>query len=100
MVARGPSSGDEQGTSLGSAAGGRPDVEPTDCITLGNEFAEVRVLLVRTRNGDRLKIESPRTERSVVLCPMELQALTWQGTATFTAMLGKPEEPLVEDDQL
>lgn len=71
----------------------------TDTIVVANEFAEIRVRRAPSRNGDRLLIESPRTGGRVVLCPLELQALTWQGTATFTAMLAKPWEPLI-DEQL
>jgi len=76
-------------------APGRPDADPV--FTVGNEFADIRVGRVRTRNGDRLLIESPRTGRRVLLCPLELQALTWQTTATFAAMLGRPGESLVDE---
>jgi hypothetical protein len=30
---------------------------------------------------------------------MELEALTWQGPQTFSAMIGKPFGPLVEEDE-
>ena len=68
-----------------------------DSFLVANEFAEVRVQRVRTRNGDRLLIESEKTGGRVTLCPLELQALTWQSTATFTAMLAKPWEPLIDE---
>ena len=33
---------------------------------------------VETRNGARLLIESPRSGQWIALCPLELEALTWQ----------------------
>jgi hypothetical protein len=68
-------------------------------LTVGNEFAEVRVVRVETRNGARLLVESPKSGQWVTLCPLELEALTWQSTATFSAMIGKPFGPLVEDEE-
>ncbi|NMH99882.1 hypothetical protein [Pseudonocardia acidicola] len=67
-------------------------------IVLGNEFAEIRVSRVETRNGSRLLIESPRSGQWVALCPLELEALTWQGPATFSAMIGSPFGPLVGEE--
>lgn len=66
-------------------------------ITIGNEFAEVRITRVDTRNGSRLLIESQRSGQWVALCPLEAEALTWQGTATFSAMIGHPFGSLVGD---
>jgi hypothetical protein len=67
-------------------------------LEIANEFAEVRVSRIETRNGARLLIESPKSGQWVALCPVELEALTWQNTATFSAMIGKPFGPLVLDD--
>lgn len=67
-------------------------------ITLANEFAEVRVSVVPTRNGTRLRIESPKSGHAVELCPLELEALTWQNPQTFSAMLGNPAAPLVTEE--
>ncbi|SFL31494.1 hypothetical protein [Geodermatophilus ruber] len=67
-------------------------------IVIANEFAEVRVLRVETRNGARLLIEAPKSGQWVALCPLELEALTWQNTATFSAMVGNPFGPLVRDE--
>jgi hypothetical protein len=67
-------------------------------IELANEFAEIRVRRVDTRNGSRLLIESPRSGQWVALCPLELEALTWQSTATFSAMVGRPYGSLIADD--
>jgi hypothetical protein len=68
-------------------------------ISVANEFAEVRVVRVETRNGARLLIESPKSGQWVALCPLELEALTWQNTATFSAMVGNPFGPLVPEDE-
>jgi hypothetical protein len=69
-----------------------------DVIRLGNEFAEIVVRRVETRNGTRLLIEAPKSGQWVTLCPLELEALTWQNTATFSAMIGHPFGPLIPDD--
>ncbi len=66
---------------------------------LGNEFAEVRVCRVETRNGSRLLIGSPKSGQWVALCPLELEALTWQNPQTFSAMIGNPFAPLISDDE-
>jgi hypothetical protein len=68
-------------------------------IALGNEFAEIRVTKVETRNGSRLLVESPRTGQWVALCPLELEALTWQRTETFSAMIGHPFGSLVTEEE-
>ncbi|GHJ37876.1 hypothetical protein [Streptomyces sp. TS71-3] len=68
-------------------------------LAVGNEFSEVRVSRVQTRNGSRLLIESIRSGQWVALCPLELEALTWQNTATFSAMVGHPFGPLLEDPE-
>lgn len=68
-------------------------------LSVGNEFAEVRVLRVETRNGSRLLVESPKSGQWVALCPLELEALTWQNTATFSAMVGSPFGPLIPEDE-
>jgi hypothetical protein len=69
-----------------------------DAIEIANEFAEVRVSRVETRNGSRLLIESPKSGQWVALCPLELEALTWQGPQTFSAMIGQPFGPLIGQD--
>ena len=65
-------------------------------IVIANEFSEIRIAKVRTRNGSRLLIESPKSGQWVALCPLELEALTWQSTETFSAMVGKPQESLID----
>jgi hypothetical protein len=54
---------------------------------------------VETRNGSRLLIESPKSGQWVALCPLELEALTWQGPPTFSAMIGHPFGPLIAGDE-
>jgi hypothetical protein len=44
-----------------------------------------------------LLIESRKSGQWVALCPLEVEALTWQGTATFAAMIGHPFGSLVAD---
>lgn len=69
-----------------------------DAIEIANEFAEIRVSRVETRNGARLLIESPKSGQRVALCPLELEALTWQGPETFSAMIGHPSGSLIEPE--
>jgi hypothetical protein len=72
---------------------GEPD-EPV--IELANEFTEVVVERVRTRNGARLRISVPSSGRQILLCPLELEALTWQDHELFSRLLETPHGP--EDD--
>lgn len=74
------------------------DHQNGEAIVIGNEFAEVRVCRVETRNGSRLLVESPKSGQWVALCPLEVEALTWQNPQTFSAMIGNPFGPLVEED--
>lgn len=67
-------------------------------IVIGNEFSEIRVQRVDTRNGSRLLIESPKSGQWISLCPLELESLTWQNPQTFSAMIGKPFAPLFTED--
>lgn len=80
--------------------GWKPSFEPGGeaSISIGNEFAEVRLARVTTRNGSRLLISSPRTGQWITLCPLAVEALTWQNTATFSAMVGNPGGPLLDDE--
>jgi hypothetical protein len=65
-------------------------------IRLANEFADVVVELARTRTGARLRIRVPASGREILLCPLELEALTFQGHDLFSALLTRPHGP--EDD--
>lgn len=62
-------------------------------LTLTNEFTTVTVEKIATRNGERLRISSPRLGYSVVLDPLELEALTWQPVETFSRLLATPFGP-------
>ena len=66
-------------------------------IVIANEFAETRVVRVETRNGSRLMIESPKSGQWITLDPLELESITWQNTATLSAMVGHPFGPLIPD---
>ncbi|MCI2418356.1 hypothetical protein MOQ72_13035 [Saccharopolyspora sp. K220] len=70
-----------------------------EAIVLGNEFAEVRVCRVDTRNGARLLIESPKSGQWVALCPYEVEALTWQNPDTYSALIGNPYAPLITPEE-
>lgn len=65
---------------------------------IANEFAEVHVSKVVTRNGARLLIESRRSGQWITVDPLELESLTWQNDQTFSAMVGHPYGPLFGDD--
>lgn len=56
-------------------------------ITIVNEFAEVHIRKVHTRNGERLSIESLRRGHSILLDAVELESLTWQTPETFSRLL-------------
>ncbi|MGW5432735.1 hypothetical protein ACWET9_36915 [Streptomyces sp. NPDC004059] len=93
---------DEDATAARRAAAEKAALEAGrtgEPLTLGNEFAEIRVSLVATRNGSRLLVESTRSGQWVALCPLELEALTWQNTATFAAMIGSPYAPLLAEEE-
>lgn len=62
-------------------------------IRLANEFSEVVVQLVPTRNGARLRISVPASGRAILLCPLELEALTWQDHEFFARLLQTPYGP-------
>ena len=62
-------------------------------VELANEFAAVTVSVVETRNGVRLRIESPRAGRAIDLDPLELETLTWQSHDLFTGLLAEPFGP-------
>ena len=69
-----------------------------ETLTVANEFTEVTVHRVDTRNGSRLLITSPRTGRWITLDALEVEALTWQNTRTLEAMVGKINAPLLDDE--
>jgi hypothetical protein len=70
-----------------------------EILSLGNEFAEVLVRKVRTRNGVRLEICSPKLGYAVRLCPLQLEALTWQSSEVFSGFLSNPFGPVSDPPQ-
>lgn len=81
---------DENGTHNGGA-GGEPQV--VERFEIVNEFAHVIVSKVQTRNGERLRIEAPKLDTEILLCPLESESLTWQTADTFTGFLATPFGP-------
>jgi hypothetical protein len=67
-------------------------------LTVANEFTEVVVRRVDTRNGSRLLISAPRTGRWISLDALEVEALTWQNPRTLAAMVGNSHAPLLPDE--
>ncbi|OMC50850.1 dihydrodiol dehydrogenase [Mycobacterium sp. IS-2888] len=67
-------------------------------ITIANEFSEVVVRRVDTRNGSRLLISAPKTGRWISLDALEIEALTRQNSRTLAAMVGNPDGPLLPDE--
>jgi len=69
-----------------------------ETITIANEFTEVTVRRVDTRNGSRLLITSPKSGQWITLDCLEVEALTWQNPRTLAAMVGNTYGPLLPDD--
>ena len=69
-----------------------------ETITIANEFTEVVVRRVDTRNGSRLLITAPKSGRSISLDALEVEALTWQNARTLAAMVGNVHAPLLPDE--
>jgi hypothetical protein len=79
-------------------SGGPARDEPGEpVIRLGNEFTEVVVERMRTRNGARLRISVPSSGRQIMLCPLELEALAWQDHELFSVLLRTPHGPEGDD---
>jgi hypothetical protein len=74
-----------------SEPAGQSGIEPA--LELANEFAQIVVERVRTRNGVRLRIFAPASGREILLCPLELEALTWQDHELFSGLLATPHGP-------
>lgn len=75
---------DERGERRPSAEGRSLDGTP---VVIANEFVDVEVRRVHTRNGVRLEIYSPRRGTSVRLDAMILDCLTWQPPQVFSELL-------------
>ncbi|OBH27579.1 dihydrodiol dehydrogenase [Mycobacterium sp. E342] len=68
-------------------------------LVVANEFTEVVVRRVDTRNGSRLLISAPRSGRWITLDALEVEALTRQNSRTLAAMVGNAHAPLLPDEQ-
>ena len=66
-------------------------------LTVANEFTEVLIRRVDTRNGSRLLIHAPRSGQWISLDALEVEALTRQNTRTLAAMVGNSSGPLLPD---
>ncbi len=67
-------------------------------LAVANEFTEVVVRRVDTRNGSRLLVSVPRTGHWISLDALEVEALTWQNSRTLAAMVGNSYAPLLPDE--
>jgi hypothetical protein len=67
-------------------------------LTVANEFTEVVVRRVDTRNGSRLLISAPKSGQWISLDALEVEALTRQNARTLAAMVGNSGGPLLPDD--
>lgn len=65
------------------------DLDHEGPIIITNEFADVVVTRVRTRNGVRLDLWSPRRGTRVQLDAVALDCLTMQEPETFTGLIQK-----------
>ncbi|MDQ3911769.1 MAG: hypothetical protein M3305_08385 [Actinomycetota bacterium] len=59
---------------------------------ISNDSAVALVRKVRTRNGVRLEVYSPETDRQVYLDPLHIESLAWQTPETFSNTLEDPPE--------
>ena len=71
-----------------------------EALTVANEFTEVVVRRVDTRNGSRLLIRAPKSGRWISLDALEVEALTRQNARTLAAMVGNVSAPLLPDDSV
>ena len=66
-------------------------------LEIANEFSTVHVQRVRTRNGVRLRISSPKLDRAIDLDALALESLTWQSADIFSRFLATPFGPQEEN---
>jgi hypothetical protein len=76
---------DEEGALLGRM----PEQSDRGPIVISNEFVDVVVTQVRSRNGVRLDIWSPRRGSRVQLDAVVLDCLSYQTPETFTDLLAE-----------
>ncbi len=85
----GPSDPEREGEARDDA----DEVRVIEELSIVNEFALARVRKVRTRNGERLEIHSPRFGYTVRLDALILEALSWQSADTLSQFLETPVGP-------
>lgn len=73
----------------GTLLGRMPDESSAGPIVVSNEFADVVVTLVRSRNGVRLDIWSPRRGSRIQLDAVALDCLSYQSPEIITQMLAE-----------
>lgn len=61
-----------------------------EVVEIANEFAYVHVRKVRTPNGERLEISSPRHDRLIRLDPIELEAISGLESDDLAQLLEDP----------
>jgi hypothetical protein len=61
---------------------------------ISNDSAIALVRKIRTRNGVRLEIYSPASDRRVYLDPLLIESLAWQTPETFSDTLEAPPEAI------
>jgi hypothetical protein len=71
-----------------------------EALTVANEFTEVVVRRVDTRNGSRLLICAPKSGGWISLDALEVEALTRQNARTLAAMVGNVNAALLPDDSV
>jgi hypothetical protein len=67
-------------------------------IQISNEFADIRLRKVYTRNGQRLEIEAHRRGYRILLDAIELESLTWQTAETFSGFFRASVGREIEDE--
>lgn len=65
-------------------------------FVIANEFAQVILRKVRTANGERLQIRSPKLGTEILLDPVVLEGATWQTPESFSKWLEGSYGPLEE----
>lgn len=73
----------------GALLGRRPGESTPGPIVVSNEFADVVVTQVRSRNGVRLDIWSPRRGSRIQLDAVALDCLSYQSPDIITQMLAE-----------
>ena len=63
-----------------------------DYTEISNDSAIAFVRKVHTRNGVRMEIYSPESEKRVYLDPLLIESLSWQTSETFSDTLENPPE--------